>query len=88
MTISYRVDARGALLGQKKYTDAEPYLLKGYEGLKKRQDTIPTQVKLHIPKAAEPIVQLYEEMGKPDDAAKWCKEVEAVKAAQTSGGAK
>jgi tetratricopeptide (TPR) repeat protein len=28
----------GALLGQKKYADAEPLLLKGYEGMKKREN--------------------------------------------------
>ena len=31
----------GALLGQKKYAEAEPLLLKGYEGLKQRETTIP-----------------------------------------------
>lgn len=31
----------GALLGQKKYTDAEPLLLKGYEGMKALETTIP-----------------------------------------------
>jgi hypothetical protein len=33
----------GALLGQKKYADAEPLLLAGYEGLKQREKTIPPQ---------------------------------------------
>jgi hypothetical protein len=31
----------GALLGPKKYTEAEPLLLKGYEGMKAREQTIP-----------------------------------------------
>ncbi len=31
----------GALLGQKKYAEAEPLLLKGYEGMKQREKTIP-----------------------------------------------
>src|SRR5262249_1317998 len=31
----------GALLGQKKYADAEPLLLQGYEGMKKRDKSIP-----------------------------------------------
>jgi hypothetical protein len=33
----------GALLGQKKYAEAEPLLVKGYEGLKTREKTIPKQ---------------------------------------------
>ena len=33
----------GALLGQKKYAEAEPLLLAGYEGMKKREKTIPPQ---------------------------------------------
>ena len=31
----------GALLGQKKFAEAEPLLLAGYEGLKLREKTIP-----------------------------------------------
>src|SRR5262249_46940017 len=30
-----------SLLGQKKYADAEPLLLRGYEGLKQRENAIP-----------------------------------------------
>ena len=78
----------GAFLGQKKYTDAEPLLLKGYEGLKKHRDKIPPQVKSHVPKAAERIVQIYEAMGKPADATKWRKEVATATGDQSSAGAK
>ena len=31
----------GVLLGQKKYADAEPLLLQGYEGMKQREAKIP-----------------------------------------------
>ena len=31
----------GSLLGQKKFTEAEPLLLQGYEGMKQREDKIP-----------------------------------------------
>ena len=33
----------GAFLGQKKYTEAEPLLLAGYEGMKQREATIPAK---------------------------------------------
>jgi tetratricopeptide (TPR) repeat protein len=65
----------GALLGQKKYADAEPLLLAGYEGMKKREATIPPAGNTRIPEAINRLVQLYEAMGKSDEAAKWRKEL-------------
>ena len=69
----------GALLGQKKYAEAEPLLLAGYEGMKQREKTIPEQGKIRLPEAVERLVQLYEATGKKDEAAKWRKELEAIK---------
>ncbi len=69
----------GALLGQKKYADAEPLLLKGYEGMKQREQTIPPQAATRIPEALDRLVQLYEATDKKDEAAKWRKELEAIK---------
>ena len=70
----------GALLGQKKYADAEPLLLTGYEGMKQREKTIPEQGKTRLPEAVERLVQLYDATGKKEEAAKWRKELEAIKA--------
>jgi hypothetical protein len=67
----------GALLGQKKYTDAEPLLLAGYEEMKICEDTIPPQGKIRLIEALERLVQLYEVTDNKDDAAKWRKELEA-----------
>ena len=70
----------GALLGQKKYADAEPLLLKGYEGMKQRADKIPVEVRtFRMSEAVELLVQLYEATGNKDEAAKWRKELEAIK---------
>jgi hypothetical protein len=71
----------GALLGQKKYADAEPLLLAGYEGMKQRQEKITPHGQARAPEAAQRLVQLYEATGKPEEAAKWKKELEALKAA-------
>jgi hypothetical protein len=49
----------GALLGQKKYADAEPLLLKGYEGMKAHEKSIPPQGIIRLPEALERLVQLY-----------------------------
>ena len=73
----------GALLGQKKYTEAEPLLLVGYDGMKKREATIPAQGKARLTDTLERLVQLYEATGKNDEAAKWRKELENAKAAQS-----
>ena len=72
----------GALLGQKKYAEAEPLLMSGYEGMKRREKTIPEQGKARLPEALERLVQLYEAMDKKDEAAKWRKELDAFKPAQ------
>jgi tetratricopeptide (TPR) repeat protein len=72
-----------ALLGQKKYAEAEPLLLKGYEGMKQREKTIPPQGKVRLIEALERLVQLYHATGKKEEAAKWRKELEAVKAVQS-----
>jgi hypothetical protein len=64
----------GALPGQKKYADAEPLLLAGYDGMKQREKSIPPQGKVRIPEAIDRLVRLYDATGKQDDAAKWRKE--------------
>jgi hypothetical protein len=71
-----------SLLGQKNYADAEPLLLAGYEGLKQREKSIPPPGKACLPEAIEPLVQLYNALDKKDDAVKWSKELDAIKAAQ------
>ncbi len=67
----------GSLLGREKYTEAEPLLLAGYEGMKQREAKIPANSKFHLTEALERLVQLYDAWGKPDEAAKWRKEMEA-----------
>jgi len=70
----------GALLGQKNYAEAEPLLLEGYEGMKQREAKMPPQVKdLRLRQALERLVQLHDAWGKPDEAAKWRKELQAAK---------
>jgi len=63
----------GSLLGQKKYAEAEPLLLSGYEGLKQREDKIPAAGSMRPQQALQRLVQLYEETNRPDQAAQWKK---------------
>jgi len=63
----------GALLGQKKYAEAEPLLLKGYEGMKEREVKIPKTggTKLRIPEALDRLIELYTATNKPEEAKKY-----------------
>ena len=61
----------GARLGQKKYSEAEPLLLKGYEGLKQREKTIPAYGTVRIPEALDRLIELYTATNKPDEVEKW-----------------
>jgi tetratricopeptide (TPR) repeat protein len=71
----------GALLGQKRYAEAEPLLVAGYEGMMRREAMIPPQARISLTEALERLVQLYEATNKPDEAARWRQELEARKAA-------
>lgn len=70
----------GAVLGQQKYADAEPLLVAGYEGMKKREAKIPAPSKIRLTEALQRLVQLYDAWGKKDQADKWRKELAAAKA--------
>ncbi len=61
----------GALLAQKKYTDAEPLLLAGYEGLKKRENTIPPPGRIRLPEAADRLIELYSAMHQAGALKQW-----------------
>jgi hypothetical protein len=70
-TFNTRSIIGGLLVEQKKYAEAEPMLLSGYEGLKKRVEKIPPASRVNLGKAAERLVRLYDETGRPEEAARW-----------------
>jgi len=77
----------GALLGQKKYADAESLLLKGYEGMQAREETIPSQASTRIPEALDRLIELYtnwhsaeRDKGYDSHAAEWQKKLDEHKA--------
>jgi serine/threonine protein kinase len=71
LTFDTRSLLGGSLLGQKKYAEAEPLLLQGYEGLKAREAKIPDREKKDLAEAGARIVSFYEAWGKIDKAAEW-----------------
>jgi hypothetical protein len=60
-----------SLRGQKKYAEAEPLLLSGYEGMKAREAKIPADGKVRLTQAGTRILQLYVDWGKLEKAAEW-----------------
>ncbi len=72
----------GSLLRQKKYADAEPFLVQGYLGLKQREKTLPAWGQKRPTQALERLVELYDGWAKPDEAAKWRKELQMLKGAE------
>ena len=64
-----------SLVGQRKYAEAEPFLLQGYEGMKIREARIPAQSRSRLVEAGKRIVTLYNAWGKPDKAAEWMKKL-------------
>jgi tetratricopeptide (TPR) repeat protein len=71
-----------SLLGQKRYAESESELLEAYGGMKPPSTHLIASIKRYEIETLESLVQLYEEWGKPDEAAKWRKELEARKVAE------
>jgi serine/threonine protein kinase len=65
----------GALLGQKKYADAEPLLLQGYSGMKDAQATMVVPFYFRLTDAGERVVRYYEVTNQPEKAREWREKV-------------
>ena len=63
-----------SLAGEKKYAEAEPLLLEGYQGMLARKNRIPVSDRYHLERAHQWLVQLYKNWGKPEKAAAIAKE--------------
>jgi tetratricopeptide (TPR) repeat protein len=72
-----------SLLGLKRYADAEPFLLAGYEGIKLREAKLSKQNRSYLTDALDRVVQLYDAWGKKDKADEWRTKAEAIKKADT-----
>jgi hypothetical protein len=59
------------LAGQKKFAQAEPLPLTGYQGLIERETTIPAADRPAAVQAGDGVVRLYERWGQPEKAAAW-----------------
>jgi hypothetical protein len=63
---------RGAsLAGQQKFVEAELSLVQGVEGMKAQGRDLSFQTKNRLARTVARLIQLYEQSGQPDQAAKW-----------------
>jgi eukaryotic-like serine/threonine-protein kinase len=65
-----------SLAGQKRYAEAEPLLLEGFQGMLVRKDRIAVPNRYHLELAHRWLVQLYKNWGKPQKAAEMAEELE------------
>jgi eukaryotic-like serine/threonine-protein kinase len=80
-----------ALLGQKKYPDAERHLVDGYQGMKKAAQDASRKRQArsdqrNLTEALEWSVQLYDAWQKPQEAERWRKDLEAHRKAAEKVG--
>ncbi len=70
-----------SLAGQQKYVEAEPLILGGLEGMMKRKAEIVSGAEKRLCEALQHLVQLYDDWGKKDQAARWRRKLEDHKEA-------
>jgi eukaryotic-like serine/threonine-protein kinase len=63
--------AGASLAKQRRYAEAEPLLVAGYEGMEQRKATIPAAYWSSLDRAGASLVQFYLDGGKTDKAAEW-----------------
>jgi len=66
---------------QKKYTEAEPLLLSGYDGMKQREGSMQWEGKFYLRDALQRVVKLYEATERPAQAAEWKQKLAELDAA-------
>jgi eukaryotic-like serine/threonine-protein kinase len=70
-TFNTRSVLGGAILGQKRYDEAEPLLRDGYEGMVRRADKIPLHDRGRVREALDRLIALAEATNRADDARAW-----------------
>jgi serine/threonine protein kinase len=68
------------LLGKRKFEEAEPLLISGYEGMKEREGSIRERTKV-LTESIEFLVQLFETTSRPEQADEWRTKLTMVQAA-------
>jgi tetratricopeptide (TPR) repeat protein len=72
----------GALAGQRRFDEAERWLLSGYNGLVRLIATLPVDHALRPPEAAKRLLDLYLAWGRPEKADEWRRKLAALGAVE------
>jgi len=72
------------LLGKRKFDEAEPLLISGYEGMREREGSIRERNKV-LTETLQNMVQLFEATSRPEQAAEWRTKLTVVQAAGSKG---
>jgi non-specific serine/threonine protein kinase/serine/threonine-protein kinase len=67
----------GSLAGQRRFGDAEPLIVGGYEGMRQQAGSIPAYFREELTKAGQRVIDLYTAWGKSAQATEWRKKVAA-----------
>jgi eukaryotic-like serine/threonine-protein kinase len=65
-----------SLAGQKRFAEAEPFLVSGREGMVQRESKVPADSLGRVAQAGQRIVELYQSWGKLEQAAEWRQKVQ------------
>jgi hypothetical protein len=76
------------LCGQRRYAEAEPLLLRGYEGMKQQEATLPANEKGRMAEAGQRVVRFYEATNQPEKARVWREKVKSPLPDRASATAK
>jgi serine/threonine protein kinase/tetratricopeptide (TPR) repeat protein len=82
VTFNSRGTLGACLVGQQRYSEAEPLLRAAYEGMKQRQATMPANRQVRLKEAVQNLVQLYQATGLVDEAAEWRSKLQEIDQAQ------
>jgi tetratricopeptide (TPR) repeat protein len=68
----------GILTAEKKFAEAEPFLVSGYEEIVKRRDRTPAGERVDLKPPLERLIQFYEVTGQPEKASLWQQRLEQL----------
>lgn len=71
-------------MGKRKYEEAEPLMISGYQGMSEREGSIRDRTKV-LTESLQYLVQLFEATSRPEKALEWRTKLTAVQAAGGKG---
>ena len=73
-----------SVAGQKRYQEAEPLVVSGYEALIQRKAAIPPANASVMDHAGQRVIQLYRDWGKPEKVSEWTKRMRSNAASSSA----